>query len=164
MIFTKNGTRINIYAPFVYQDVQYPNLLDPALRARFNILEVQEPFPPEGYDPDLYYKTEQDAAPYIIYTKKSDEQINQVLLSRLKVARTAAVDNLKVTINNKEFDADETSQNRMSRAINGMSDTDTLPWVLADNSITTVTKSELVQALREAGIAMATEWLKPYQP
>ena len=40
------------------------------------------------------------------------------------------------------FDADEDSQNRMGRAIAAMSDMDVLPWVLADNTVATVTKAE----------------------
>lgn len=163
-IFTYNGKRISIDAPIVYKNVQYNNLYDPNLRATIGIIEHPEPQPPEGYDPDFYYKNEIPEAPFIQYTRKSDEQIAQIMLNRAKVARVNAVGSLKVTTTaGNEFDADETSQNRMSRAITGMSESDTLPWVLANNNVIQVTRLELLEALRLAGIAMATEWLKPYQ-
>jgi hypothetical protein len=50
----------------------------------------------------------------------------------------------------------------MARAIAGMSNTDTLPWVLADNSIKSVNKDELLEALRLSGQAQAALWVQPY--
>jgi len=43
-----------------------------------------------------------------------------------------------------------------------LGDADTMPWVLADNSIVQVTKAELQEALRLSGAAMAELWVKPY--
>jgi hypothetical protein len=39
--------------------------------------EVAEPSPPADYSDKLYYRTEQDEAPYVVYTRKSDVQIAQ---------------------------------------------------------------------------------------
>ena len=55
----------------------------------------------------------------------------------------------------KVFDGNEDAQNRMSRAVNAMEDADTLPWVLADNTIAQVSRAELREALKLAGAAMA---------
>lgn len=60
------------------------------------------------------------------------------------------------------FDGNEDAQNRMSRAVTAMSDTDTITWVLADNTASTVSREELREALRLAGEAMSSIWVRPY--
>jgi hypothetical protein len=79
-MFIRNGLRFNIYAAQTLGDVFYPNFLDPALRASLGITEVADPMPPDEYQthPEYWYRTEQDDAPYVVYTRKSDEQITQV--------------------------------------------------------------------------------------
>ena len=74
--------------------------------------------------------------------------------------RIQAVSEIKVTTQaGNTFDGDETSQNRMARAIVAMTETDTIGWVLADNSLITVTREELQEALRLAGLAMTEIWV-----
>jgi len=127
--------------------------------------EIPEPTPPEDYSEDYYYRTEQDDAPYVVYTKKSDEQINQIRLNRAKTDRARLVDEITVTTTSGNvFDGNELAQNRMARALLGMNETDTMSWVLADNSIVAVTQAELKEALRLSGEAMAALWVKPYIP
>lgn len=80
----------------------------------------------------------------------------------LKADRQAAVDAIQVTVSTgKTFDGDETSQTRMSRAIIGMqaAGVPTLTWVLADNTSTEVSLSELTEALILAGQAQAAVWV-----
>lgn len=121
------------------------------------------PTPPAGYNPDHYYVTEQSTAPYVIYTKKSDEQIAQIELAKAKQARTAAVEKITVTtLSGKTYDGDEKSQDRMARAICAMDDGDIVPWVLSSNIVANISKAELREALKLAGAAMAAEWVKPY--
>lgn len=74
-MFVLNGKRFNVYASAVFDGVTYPHFLDAGLREQLGILEVQEPTPPEDYSDKLYYRTEQDEAPYVLYTRKSDEQL-----------------------------------------------------------------------------------------
>lgn len=125
--------------------------------------EVADPLPPEDYNPDHYFVTEQDDAPYVVWTRKSDEQIAEIELAKAKQARTEAVEKITVTTQaGNTFDGDERSQDRMARAVAVMDDTDELPWVLADNSVITVSKAEIREALRLAGLATAAEWVKPY--
>lgn len=86
------------------------------------------------------------------------------LLLEAKAERQRQVDAIQVTTSSgKTFDGDELSQGRMSRAAVVMGEEDTLPWVLADNSIAVVTKAELVEALRIAGAVMAQIWVGIYQ-
>ena len=127
--------------------------------------EIADPQPPEGFtaNPDHYFVTEQDDAPYVVWTRKSDEQIVEIELAKAKQARAAAVEKIVITTTaGNTFDGDERSQDRMARAVAVMDDADELPWVLADNSITTVSKAEIREALRLAGLATAAEWVKPY--
>lgn len=163
IVYTYNNKIIDVTQPIIYKGNQYNNLLDPKLRELIGIVEVPIEYP-EDYDEELYLQDTLADPPFVTFSKKPFEEVVAILLSRAKIVRNNAVNNLKVTTTaGNEFDADETSQNRMSRAITGMSESDTLPWVLANNSVIQVTKAELLEALKLAGIAMATEWLKPYQ-
>lgn len=163
-MFILNEKRINIYAPFTSDSgVTYANLTDPAIRDQLGVVEISEPVPPEDYSDDLYYRTEQDEAPYVVYTRKSDEQIAGMVLAKAKQERAQAVADIVVTTTaGNAFDGHEDAQNRMARALLGLSDTDTMPWVLADNTIVQVTKAELQEALRLSGTALAELWVKPY--
>ncbi len=79
-----------------------------------------------------------------------------------KASRQAQVDAIKVTTStNKTFDGDETSQTRMARAIIAMqaTNTETVTWVLANNTPTQATVAELVEALALAGAAQAAIWV-----
>lgn len=93
-MFIRDSKRFNIYAPATIGGVYYPNFTDPALREELGITEIPDPTPPEEYltNPDFYFVTEQDEAPYTVWTRKSDEQINQMLVSRYDAALTAHLD------------------------------------------------------------------------
>lgn len=157
-VFKDTKKRANRFAQYTAPDgTRYPRIPAEMLE------EVQEPAAPEDYSDELYYRTEQDDAPYVLYTRKSDEQIAELMLAKAKAERQAEVDAITVTVGEKVFDGDERSQDRMSRAINAMDDTDQTLWVLADNTPTMVTKAELRSALRLAGEAQTTIWIKPYQ-
>ena len=80
-----------------------------------------------------------------------------------KAVRQNEVANITVTTTaGNTFDGNEDAQNRMSRAVTAMSDTDTITWVLADNTVSTVSRGELREALRLAGEAMSSIWVRPY--
>lgn len=97
------------------------------------------------------------------------EEQAQADLDAAKAERATAVERLTVTVNGKVFDADETSQNRMSRVVSGAQalgvdlETTTQIWVLADNTIAQPTVAELAQALKLAGEAQTALWTVPYQ-
>lgn len=95
--------------------------------------------------------------------------VNQALVDELnakaerdafKAERQALVDTIKVTVADKVYDGDEISQARMARAIVAMSDTETVQWVLADNSVHYPTKAELTEALRLAGAEQTKLWIQ----
>lgn len=79
-MFIRNQLRFNIYAGAVIDGVRYANFLDPELRAQLGITEIADPLPPPEYlaNPDYYIVTEQDAEPYVAYSRKSDEQIAEI--------------------------------------------------------------------------------------
>lgn len=97
------------------------------------------------------------------------EEQAQADLDAAKSERATAVERLTVTVDGMIFDADETSQNRMSRVVAGAQalgvdlNTTTQIWVLADNTVATPTVAQLAQALKLAGEAQTVLWTKPYE-
>lgn len=71
--------RVNIYAPYAGRS----KLDTPEIRAEVGVIEIADPVPPEDFSDETYYRTEQDDAPYVIFTRKSAEQLRQVELSKL---------------------------------------------------------------------------------
>ena len=92
----------------------------------------------------------------------TQEELEAQALAQAKAERAAEVEALTVEVEGMVFDADETSQARMSVAASSMTDDETNVWVLADNTIVQVTKSQLMQACRLARIAQSAVWTKPY--
>jgi len=80
-----------------------------------------------------------------------------------KTVRAYHMDTLRVTTaSGKVFDADETSQTRMTRVLAaadaiGQPDT-SWSWVLADNTVATVTAAEMREALALAMQAQSDIW------
>ena len=73
--------------------------------------------------------------------------------------RAAAMNGLTVTTSSgKEFDGDEISQSRMARAVVSSDPLETTNWVLADNSVALVTREELKEALKLAGLSQTVIW------
>jgi len=107
-----------------------------------------------------------DYAEFLAWVAAGNEPLpvpSEVMVEKAKAARAAEVDAIVVTTaSGKTFDGDEKSQDRMSRAINAMDDSDTTLWVLADNTPTYVTRAELREALRLAGEAQTEIWVRPY--
>jgi hypothetical protein len=79
-----------------------------------------------------------------------------------KAQRAAAVAAIVVTCSTgKTFNGDETSQDRMARAIVALqaAKVTSTTWVLADNMPTTVTLGELSEALVLSGQAQSAIWV-----
>lgn len=92
----------------------------------------------------------------------TDEEIAAEELAKAKAKRAEYVAKLVVTVDDLQFDGDETSQDRMARSCVALNDGETVQWVLADNTIAQVTKEQLRQALRLAGEAQTAIWADPY--
>ena len=86
-------------------------------------------------------------------------------LAQAKEERAEAVSLITVEVDGMVFDGDETAQDRMSR-VASIADQDELstelPWVLADNTVATVTVAQIKDALRKALYAQAELWVAPY--
>ena len=92
----------------------------------------------------------------------TQDEIAAAELEKAKAERADFVSKIIVTVDELQFDGDETSQDRMARSIVALNDGETVQWVLADNSIAQVTKEQLRQALRLAGEAQTAIWANPY--
>lgn len=84
IFINSRGERVNIDAPIEFGGIRYQNLRDPHVRNIVGVFEVEEPEAPVDYEEKFWYKTEQQTAPYVVYTKKSDEQILEIKRSELK--------------------------------------------------------------------------------
>lgn len=92
---------------------------------------------------------------------QAEEQAKQNRLMA-KLTRQTNVDSIVVTTAaGNSFDGDETSQNRMARAIIALQATGTPStlWVLSDNTVTLASAAELSEALALAGAAQAAMWV-----
>ena len=108
-------------------------------------------------------------APFVSQYKQAEAAARpEAELAKAKAERAAAVSKLTVTVDGMVFDADETSQNRMSRVVAGaqalgIDQSTTQVWVLADNTVAQPTVAQLAQALKLAGEAQTALWTKPYE-
>ena len=91
------------------------------------------------------------------------EEVEAIIIvknvAEFKRQRPALVASIAVDVGGLVFDGDEISQTRMTRAAMVMDDVETMTWVLADNTTTTVTKSQLMQALKLSGQAQSALWV-----
>ena len=89
-----------------------------------------------------------------------DEPPRVLTREEKKDIRQSLVDSIIVEVNGKKFDGDETSQNRMSRAILTLKalNAPNVNWTLADNTEESVTVEELVQALAMSGMEQVRVW------
>lgn len=78
-IFTRNGKRFNIAQRFTDEalGVKQLDMTIPANRERCGVVETTIIDPPEDYSDELYYRTEQNEAPYVVYTRKPQRMIDQ---------------------------------------------------------------------------------------
>ena len=87
---------------------------------------------------------------------KSEEQLR----AEWKKERAAAVAAITVEVDGMLFQGDEISQTRMARSVSVMEDGETIRWVLVDNTPVLVTKAQLREALRLAGIRQSELWVQ----
>lgn len=96
---------------------------------------------------------------YRDFTPEEVERNLKREILKAKNLRDAQVSELVITIaSGLSFDADETSQNRMTRAITASVPGDTTSWKMADNTVATITHEDLKEALALAGAAQTALW------
>ena len=95
----------------------------------------------------------------------TEEELAARELEKAKRLRAAQVAAIQVEVDGMTFDGDETAQSRMARAITAAETAgmDSTVWVLADNTVATVTKAQLQQALTKAMLAMSELRTVPYE-
>lgn len=114
-------------------------------------------------DGKIYRKTPRGFEPYTYSPSEKDK------LSQKKALREEELENLKVQVDGMVFDADEISQNRISRilstayTLNQDIDITFKEWVLADNTISKVSIRQLSIVLEKASEKTSELWLKPYK-
>lgn len=118
---------------------------------------------------DSGYALRQRENDHALYVEKNPDPTPEELAARAleqaKTDRATNVSKIVVEVDGMQFDGDEASQARMSRAlqvaeITGESSTE---WVLYNNTIATVTKEQLAQALSKALKQQGELWTKPYE-
>lgn len=94
----------------------------------------------------------------------SEEEKAAAELEEAKRIRAAQVAAITVEVDGMFFDGDETAQDRMTRALKvaDLTGMDSTIWVLANNTVATVTKTQMQQALSKAMLAQSDLWTKPY--
>lgn len=94
-------------------------------------------------------------------TPEEQEAQDLAIAKRERAAKVAAI---TVEVDGMVFDGDEQAQSRMARAITAAETAglESTVWVLADNTVATVTKVQLQQALAKAMLTMAELWTQPY--
>lgn len=99
----------------------------------------------------------------------TSEEIFAAELAVAKEERAAAVEAIIVTVDGMDFNGDEVSQLRMTRAVllavafGKDMDTTTTKWVLADDTVAYPTIRQLAQALMLAGEEQTRVWDEPYK-
>ena len=98
---------------------------------------------------------------------KTAGELNYAELFEAKRKRAALVEKSTVEIDGMIFNADETSQNRLSRAITtamalGLELDEKTEWTLADDSSAMVTVRQMARALLAAGQYQTSVWRIPY--
>lgn len=130
--------RVNIYAPYK----GFSKLDTQEIRERAGVIEIPDPTPPVDYSEDLYYRTEQDDAPYVVYTRKSPEQITSVLSSKIKAKRDQITVDGGCLVQTKWFHTDAYSkQQQMALFIMGASIPAGLMWKTMDGSFIEMTQA-----------------------
>lgn len=110
------------------------------------------------------------AALGVTYTEEPDpeptpEEIAAKELAEAKRLRAAQVAAITVEVDGMTFDGDEAAQSRLTRAIQVAEITgmETTQWVMADNTVHTITVAQAKEALSKAMLAMGELWTVPYQ-
>lgn len=105
------------------------------------------------FDSSKTYKVENEKV--VSYDRTDDAYVSMVKKSN----RQVLVDSIEVEYNGISYQGDETSQDRMSRAINGLpDDMTTISWKASDNSSQELTRVDLKEILFLAGQEQTRIW------
>lgn len=110
-------------------------------------------------NPVSNYIEKEDGTIEAVFRELLDEELLPFALKEKKELRTLLVANIEVEYNGIVYQGDETSQDRMSRAINGLpDDTTTISWKAKDNSSKELTRLDLKEILFLSGQEQTRIW------
>lgn len=164
--FDENGRRTETYVREEKTDAQINELLANGFLA---ISETEYQLLIGNIDGQEYVRNSDGTFAQYVQPEPTDEEKAAAALEQAKAERAEAVSKITVEVDGMIFDGDETAQTRMGRTIaaaiaEGVDlDTETRIWVLADNTVATVTVRQLARALRLAGDAQTALWTVPYE-
>lgn len=110
-------------------------------------------------DPILTSTTNEDGTIDVVFRELNQEDYKEYDRINYKATRDELVKKIVVVHNGIEYQGDEDSQSRMSRAINGLPDeTTTISWKAKDNSSKELTRIDLKEILFLAGQEQTRIW------
>ena len=87
----------------------------------------------------------------LVFRDITDDEFKDGTYAFFKKVKAILVSNITISHNGVEYQGDEESQSRMSRAINGLPENVTIEWKAKDNSKQILTKYDLKEILYLAG-------------
>lgn len=87
----------------------------------------------------------------LVFRDITDDEFKDGTYAFFKKVKAILVSNITISHNGVEYQGDEESQSRMSRAINGLPENGTIEWKAKDNSKQILTKYDLKEILYLAG-------------
>ena len=127
------------------------------------LTEIPEPRAPADYSVDLYYRTEQEDAPYVVYEPKPPEQVAAVRWAKIKAIRDYKLQHGGCMVAGKWFHSDTHSKlQQLSLLIAGANLPAGIPWKTMDGSFLVLTpllvsQLCLAQMQREQSIFTVSE-------
>lgn len=157
-------------------NTEYPEQVY-AQEGSFDFLYIQKTFDREGnfgyFPPAGYVKMEGDRPSLAHKAQGGVWVLNEAKAAELKMSdaktdRAGEVSRITVDVDGMTFDGDETSQNRMARKVlsaqmSGIQMSEKTDWVLADNTVASVSYEQLAKACALAGQKQSELWVKPYE-
>lgn len=105
------------------------------------------------------YVENEDGTIIAVFRQLEDSELKIFTNAAKKENRHVLVDSIEVEYNGILYQGDEESQNRMSRAINGLpDDMTTISWKASDNSSQELTRVDLKEILFLAGQEQTRIW------
>lgn len=110
-------------------------------------------------NPVSSYIEKEDGTIEAVFRELLESELLPFTLKEKKELRTTLVESIEVEYNGVIYQGDEKSQDRMSRAINGLSDdTTTISWKAKDNSSQELTRLDLKEIIFLAGQEQTKIW------
>lgn len=110
-------------------------------------------------DNPILSNTENEDGTFItIFRDLTNVELYPILHNEWKKERQILVDNIIVNYKDVDYQGDETSQNRLSRAINVIGDEDIIEWKDFDNNTQVLKKTDLQSILYLAGQKQEQLW------